>query len=126
MEEPQFVVALFQSSGIAEDARNRLKTEGVPGSEIALKVLKPTGTIPPTVADELEALSVDPLVWGNVGETFATFIRNGETAVLVRAGTDEQVEFAADTLRQYAPTALDTIPLAAEPELVHALCETEP
>jgi hypothetical protein len=126
MEEPCYVVALFQSSGIAEDARNRLKTEGVPGSEIALEILKPRGPIPPTVADELEALSVDPLVWGNVRETFASFIRNGETAVLVRALTDEQVEFAADTLRQYAPVGLDTIPLAAEPALVRALSQAEP
>ena len=126
MEEPRCVVALFQSSGIAEDARNRLKTEGVSGSEIALEILKPRGPIPPTVADELEALSVDPLVWGNVRETFASFIRNGDTAVLVRALTDEQVQFAADILRQYAPIALDTIPLAAEPELLRALSETEP
>ncbi|MBV8088927.1 MAG: hypothetical protein JO139_05020 [Alphaproteobacteria bacterium] len=126
MEEPRCVVALFQSSGIAEDARNRLKTEGVPGSEIALNILKPKGPIPPTVTDELEALSVDPLVWGNVRETFASFIRDGETALLVRAGTDEQVEFAADTLRQYAPIALDTIPLAAEPGLVRALSDAEP
>jgi hypothetical protein len=125
MEEPRYVVAVFQSSGIAEDARNRLKTEGVPSSEIALKVLKPRGPIPPTVADELEALSVDPLVWGNVRETFASFIRNGETAVLVRSVTDEQVEFAANTLRQYAPIALDSIPLVARPALVRALSEEE-
>ena len=45
--EPRLVVALFHSSGIAEDARNRLKTEGVPGNEIALRVLKPRGPIPP-------------------------------------------------------------------------------
>jgi hypothetical protein len=126
MEEPRYVVALFQSSGIAEDARNRLKTEGVPRRDIALEVLKPTGPIPPTVAAELEALSVDPLVWGNVRETFANFIRNGETAVLVRVASEERVEFAADTLRQYAPIALDTIPLAAEPGLVRALSKAEP
>jgi hypothetical protein len=125
MEEPRYVVALFQSSGIAEDARSRLKTEGVPGSEIALEVLRLQGPIPPTVADELEALSVDPLVWGNVRETFASFIRNGETAVLVRAVTDEQVEFAANTLRQYAPIALDTVPLVAGPALMRALSEAE-
>ncbi|MBV8521409.1 MAG: hypothetical protein JOY71_04650, partial [Acetobacteraceae bacterium] len=124
--EPRCVVALFRSSGIAEDARNRLKTEGVPGNEIALKILKPTGPIPPTVADELEALAVDPLVWGNVRDTFATFIRNGETAVLVRAATDEQVKFAADTLRQFTPIALDIVPLGAEPELVRILPEAEP
>lgn len=48
------------------NARNWLKTEGVPGRDIALEVLKPTGPIPPTVEAELEALSVDPLVLGNV------------------------------------------------------------
>ena len=74
--------------------------------------------VPATVADELEALSVDPLVWGNVRETFASFIRDGEIALLVRAGTDEQVEFATNILRQYASIGLDTIPLAAEPALV--------
>jgi hypothetical protein len=126
MEEPRYVVALFQSSGIAEDARNRLKTEGVPASEIALKVLRPRGPIPPTVADEFEALSVDPLLWGNVQETFASFIRNGETAVLARAVSDEQVEFAANTLRLYAPIALNAIPLVVGPVLVRALSETEP
>jgi hypothetical protein len=123
--DSRYTVALFQSSGIAEDACNRLRTVGVPGTEIALEVLKPTGPIPPTVADELEALSVDPLVWGNVRDTFANFIRNGETAVLVRATTDEQAEFAANILRQYSPVALDTIPIAAGPELLRASSEPD-
>jgi len=35
--EPRLVVGLFHSRGIAEDARNRLKTEGVPGSEIGCR-----------------------------------------------------------------------------------------
>jgi hypothetical protein len=54
------------------------------------------------VEPELEALSVDPLIFGNVRETFAKVIRNGETVVSARAVTDEEVEFAAETLRQYS------------------------
>jgi len=110
--EPQLVVGLFHSSGIAEDACNRLKTEGVPASEIGLKVLKPTAPLLPTAEAELEGLSVDPLIVGDVRETFAKFIRNGETMVFVRAGTGEQAEFAAETLRQYTPIAIDVLPLS--------------
>src|SRR5262249_4223134 len=110
--EPQLVVGLFHSSGIAEDACNRLKTEGVPASEIGLKVLKPTAPLLPTAEAELEGLSVDPLIVGDVRETFAKFIRNGETMVFVRAGTGEQAEFAAETLRQYTPVAIHVLPLS--------------
>jgi hypothetical protein len=110
--EPQLVVGLFHSSGIAEDARNRLKTEGVPSSEIALAVLEPIAPLPLTSEAELAALSIDPLIVGDVRKTFAKFIRNGETMVFVRSATDEQAEFAAETLRQYTPIAIDILPLS--------------
>jgi hypothetical protein len=42
---------------------------------------------------------------GNVRETFAKFIRNGETVVSVRAVTDEDAEFAAETLRDSTAVA---------------------
>ncbi|MBO0735431.1 MAG: SPOR domain-containing protein [Alphaproteobacteria bacterium] len=107
----RIVVGLFESRSLAEDARNRLKVEGIPTSDMALRVLNPTGAIPSTMEPELDALSVDPLVFGNVRETFAKFIRNGETVVIVLAPTDEEVELAAYVLRLYAPVALDTMPL---------------
>jgi len=50
--EPRLVVGLFPSSGIAEDARNRLKAEGVPGSEIALAMLQPTVPLLPEAGPE--------------------------------------------------------------------------
>ena len=53
--------------------------------DIARKVLKEVGPIPPSVQAELAALDVDPLVVGNARQSFAQFIRNGETAVFVRA-----------------------------------------
>ena len=61
-------------------------------------------------------MDVDPLLLGNVRESFAQFIRNGETAVFVRALTDEQVEFAADVLKQYLPITIEIVPLAEGPK----------
>jgi hypothetical protein len=65
---------------------------------------------------ELAALDVDPLVVGNARQTFVRFIRNGETAVFVRALDDEQVEFATDVLKLYLPIAIEVVPLAERPE----------
>src|SRR5690349_19212867 len=98
----RLVVGLFHSSGIAEDAVHRLITEGVAPHDIAHRVLKEINPGPP-LGPEFAALEVDPLVIGNVRDSFAQFIRNGETAVFVQTQTDEQVEFADDVLKQYAP-----------------------
>jgi len=105
----KFVVGLFPSKGIAEDACNRLRTEGVPARDIALQVLRQTALAREveTVADELEALAVDPLVIGNTSESFAPYIRNGETAIFVRAHSEADVELAAGTIRQYAPIRIE-------------------
>ena len=107
----RLVVGLFHSSGIAEDAVHRLITEAVSPREIAHRVLQQTGPIPPVLAPELAALDVDPLVLGNARSSFAQYIRDGETAVFVRALTDEQVEFATDILKLYVPIAIEVMPL---------------
>ena len=112
----RLVIGLFQSSGIAEDAVHRLITEGVVPRDIAHRVLKETGPVLPVLQPELAALEVDPLVIGNARETFARFIRNGETAVFVHAVNDEQVEFATDVLKLYLPIRIDVVPLAERPE----------
>jgi hypothetical protein len=112
---PRLVIGLFHSSGIAEDAVHRLITEGVAPRDIAHRVLKEAGPIPPTLQPELAALDVDPLVIGNARETFARFIRNGETAVFVRTYSDEQVEFATDVLRLYLPITIEVAPLPERP-----------
>ena len=104
------VVGLFESEGIAEDARNRLVTEGVPPGDIALKVLKKIGPLPSTMEPELEAGFLRPVILGNFREGFAEYIHNGETLVCVQASTDERVEFAVDTLRQYAPLEVKIVP----------------
>lgn len=112
----RLVIGLFHSGGIADDAVHRLITEGYPRRDIARRVLKEVGPVPATSEPELEALQVDPLVIGNARETFVRFIRNGETAVFVRAMTDEQVEFATDIMKLYVPITIDVVPLPERPE----------
>ena len=82
-----------------------------------MRILKPTAPLHPTVEPELEALSVDPLTVGNVQETFARFIRNGETVVFVLAASDQEAEFATDSLRQYDPITINALPFSSELEL---------
>ena len=65
----RIVVGVFESEGIAEDARNRLKTEGVPASDIVLKVLKEIGPIPSTMEPEIEASFLGPVILGNFRES---------------------------------------------------------
>ena len=108
----RLVIGLFHSSGIAEDAVHRLITEGLTPQNIAHRVLKQVGPVLPTLQPELAALEVDPLVIGNARQSFARFIRNGETAVLVRALDDEQVGFATDVLKLYLPIAIEVALLA--------------
>ena len=91
----KFVVALFESKGIAEDACNRLRTEGMPDAGIYLVLLRETAPLPGT-----EASSPDPLLLGDVRERFAEFIRNGETAVFVRTHNEAEIDLAVDTVRQ--------------------------
>ena len=106
----KFVVGLFESKGIAEDACNRLRTEGVPAANISLLLLhERAAPVPAAVTPELEALSVDPLVVGNVRDTFASFIANGETAVFVRAHAEAEVDQAVDTIRQYSPIRIRVV-----------------
>jgi hypothetical protein len=105
----QTVVGLFESKGYALDACHRLKTEGVPDADVTLAVLHEIGPVPRTSEPELAMLDADPLVLGNVRETFARFIRNGETAVLVRAETDEEAQFATDVMALFTPLAIERL-----------------
>jgi hypothetical protein len=106
----KFAVGLFESKGIAEDACNRLRTEGVAADDIMLLLLRETAPLPATVEPELAALSVDPLILGNVRNTFAPFIRNGETAVFVRTRVEDEVDLAVGTMQQFAPVRIEVVP----------------
>ena len=106
----QFVVGLYESRGYAQDARNRLHTEGVPHSEMSLVVIHDIAPVPQATRDtELAALSVSPLILGDVETTFARFIKNGETAVIVSAETEVDVEFVTDILTLYDPLAIEIL-----------------
>jgi hypothetical protein len=109
------VIGLFPSSGVALDAYHRLHTEGFPRNRLAHCVLQETGAVPPTVRAELEALQVDPMVWGDVRQTFVGRIHNGETAVLVEAADDDEAQSAVDILGLYTPLAVETRPLLDNP-----------
>ena len=106
----KIVVGLFESKGIAEDARNRLVTDGTPPAEISVVLLRETAPLPSHMEPEMAALEVDPLVLGDVRESFAPYIRNGETALFVRAYNEAEVDAAIDTIRQYAPLQITVTP----------------
>lgn len=105
----QMVVGIFESQGLAQDARNRLRTEGVADADMALVVLREIAPLPASSREELAALSVDPLVLGDVEKNFAHYIKNGETALLVRAASEADVQFATDVLALYAPVAIEIL-----------------
>ena len=104
----QIVVGLYESKGYALDARNRLHTEGVPLSDMAVVVIHDIAPLPEHIREEeLAALSVSPLILGDVETTFAQYIKNGETAVIVNAPTIEDIEFASDVMRLFDPLAIE-------------------
>ena len=106
----QVVVALYESKGYAQDARNRLHTEGVPHSDMSVVVIHDIDPAPEaTQQQELAALSVSPLILGEVEKTFARFIKNGETALIVNAPTDIDVEFVTDIVTLYDPLAVEVL-----------------
>lgn len=115
----KFVVGLFESKGIAEDACHRLVTEGVPPAHVSLLLMHQTGPVPAAVTPELEALSVDPMVVGDVRESYAPFIHNGETAVFVRAHSEDEVDLAIDTIRQYTPLRIRVVAAGEGAPLAH-------
>lgn len=106
----KIVVGLFEARGIAEDLRNRLLTDGTPPADVAIIVMHETAPLPSYMEPEIAALDVDPLMLGNVRQTYAPFIHNGETAVFVRAPTEIDVDAIIDTMRQYAPLQITAMP----------------
>jgi hypothetical protein len=105
----KFVVALFESKGIAQDACNRLRTEGVKLADISLVLLRETAPLSAAMEPPFGAMSVGSHIVGNVRESFALFIRNGETAVFVRTESEAGIDLAVDTIRQYAPLRIRVV-----------------
>ncbi len=105
----QIVIGLFDGLGTADDVRNRLVYEGVPEADIALRVLKQVEPMPPSMAPETSKFAIDVLFSTTVREKYAPPIRNGETAVCVRAHSEEEAETAINTMRQFAPIEVDRL-----------------
>jgi hypothetical protein len=92
-----FVVPLWTAAGAADwlcHRRGRIEeTSGIAESLLHLLMLAEVGV--PVVAAILCEIR-------DVERTFARFVRNGETVVLVRVAEEAAAEAAIDTLRQYA------------------------
>jgi hypothetical protein len=113
------VVGLFRARGQAENARNRLKTEGVPEDRMALKVLKETAPVPPATQLELDTLySLDPFfaILGGLGHEYVREIRNGETALIVRGVAADETDDIARILRFFDPVRVDVVPARNDAE----------
>jgi hypothetical protein len=105
----EMIVGLFEGLGTAEDARNRLRYEGVPDSDIELHVINQVGPAPPWVAMETHEWSIQFLRNSDAWKRYAPLIRNGETAVFVWFRSEEEAEIAFNTLRQFAPMEIDRL-----------------
>jgi hypothetical protein len=104
---------LFRVRGSAENAHNRLKTEGLASEDrMTIKVLKETAPLPPSTKMELDTLrSLDPIfdILGGLRHEYVSSIRNGETALMVRGVASEAVEDVARVLRFFDPLRVDVI-----------------
>ncbi len=122
----EMVVGLFDAIGTAEDVRNRLVYEGVPASDIELRVLRTTEPLPPSMAAETHRFAIDPFYSTTLWEKYRPRIRNGETAVLVRIRSAEEFETTANTMRQYAPMEIDRLSSEEAPGLLRNAAEGPP
>jgi hypothetical protein len=105
----QTVIGLFYTSGGAQDVANRLKYEGVPAADIALRQLHETSPLPPTMVAEAQGYAADPF-WGSlILKKFGDRIGDGETAVCVRARDADTARVAVGTMRQYVPVAIELV-----------------
>ena len=112
----RIVIGLFDAIGTAEDVRNRLIYEGVPDADIALRVLRQTEPMPPSMVVETSKFAVDILFSTTVREKYAPLVHNGETAVCVHAQSDAELETAINTMRQFAPIEVDRLALTEAEE----------
>jgi hypothetical protein len=97
------VVGLYGGRGTAEDARNRLKTEGFAESDLQLRTLREVGPMPQTMAAETADFAIDLFYSNTLPREELTLIHNGETVVSARTRSAEDARAAILTLRQYAP-----------------------
>jgi hypothetical protein len=86
---------------------------------MTLKVLKETATVPPATQLELDTLStLDPFfaILGGLKHDYVTYIRNGETALMVRGLTGDDVDDVARILGFFQPLRVDKISEGTGPQ----------
>jgi hypothetical protein len=116
MSSERTVVGLFRTSGAADNARNRLKTEGYSENRIALKVLKETAPARTAIPEELETMSLAPVfsIPGELHQLYLSTIRNGETVLTVGGLNNDGVEDVERILQFFEPLRIDVIPKRAD------------
>jgi len=116
MSSERTVIGLFRTSGEADNARNRLKTEGYSEDRIALKVLKDTAPARTAIPEELETMSLAPVFFipGELRDLYLSSIRNGETVLTVGGLSNDDVEDVQRILLFFEPLRIDVIPKPAD------------
>ena len=111
MNPEKTVVGLFRTSGSADNARNRLKTEGFSEDRMTLKVLKETAPARSAIPEELDTESLNPFfaILGDLVQPYVSYIRNGETVLLVRGLAGNDAEDVARILQFFDPLRVDLI-----------------
>ena len=103
------VVGLFGCKGDADNAHNRLHTEGVAESAISEQVLHEISPPPHSMDAEFETLKADPFFWflGNLRRDYARYIHNGETVVCVNVPSREEATAIASILEMFEPVKVE-------------------
>ena len=111
MTRERMVIGLFRTSGSADNARNRLKTEGFSEDLIMLKVLKEIAPAKTAIPEELVTESLNPFVdiLGDLLQPYVSYIRNGETVLVVRGLTNNDAEDVSRILQFFDPLRVDVI-----------------
>jgi hypothetical protein len=111
MSQERTVIGLFRTSGSADNARNRLKTEGFSEDGIMLKVLKEAAPARTAIPEELVTESLNPFIdiLGDLLQPYVSYIRNGETVLLVRGLSNDDAEDVARILQFFDPLRVDVI-----------------
>ena len=111
MTRERMVIGLFRTSGSADNARNRLKTEGFSEDLIMLKVLKEIAPAKTAIPEELVTESLNPFVdiLGDLLQPYVSYIRNGETVLVVRGLPNNDAEDVSRILQFFDPLRVDVI-----------------
>jgi len=103
------VIGLFYTAGTASDVLNRLKSEGVPADHIAMRQLRRSDPLPPTMVAQAHGYAAGPF-WGSlVLKKCGDRIGDGETAVCVHPTSENESEVAVGTMKQYVPIGIELI-----------------